>query len=81
MRLYAWAVSMDLVCSKGHDHKVREHFVDSPDWRHLLKEFPEYLFKKDPNKEHIRITQSRRTNDVEIDNSSLVATTNPLMEE
>lgn len=58
MRLYAWAFSMDLRCSQGHEHPVREHCIDSVNWRHLLKEFPEYLFKKDPNEEHIQRTQA-----------------------
>jgi len=57
MRLYTWAVSMDLICSEGHEHPVRNHYIDSSNWRHLLKEFPEYLFKKDPNEEHIKRTQ------------------------
>ena len=79
MRLFTWAVSMDLHCSKGHEHPVRNHFIDFQDWRHLLKEFPEYLFKKDPNAEHIRISQSAST-DTAIDGSTLESTTNPLAE-
>ena len=77
MRLYTWAVSMDLMCSKGHEHKVREHFIESADWRHLLKEFPEYLFKKDPNEEYLRISQSSYASDIEISSND---TTDPLAE-
>jgi len=80
MRLYTWASAMDLICSKGHEHKVREHCIDSTDWRHLLKEFPEYLFKKDLNEEYLRVSQSSSTDTV-VDSSISESTTDPLTEE
>jgi len=49
MKLYAHANKMDLRCSDNHEHLVRNHVIDEQDSKHLLKEFPQYLFKKDPN--------------------------------
>lgn len=49
MKLYARANQMDLRCSQGHEHLVRNHCIEESDWKHLLKEFPEYLFRDNPS--------------------------------